>query len=205
MSRFSAILLIVTFLILGYWLSAQDTLMTTYPNSEQRWEKIFVNGEKSAENIYHEDNTPWMTVQYDPSNAENWKWYHETGNPYFKATIVNELLQGRYQIWYENGKLAEDLYFKDNMENGPAVFYHDNGQIAMKGTYKMGQMVGEWQFYDEYGNKPSGKWNWVFAASMQNVRIEGQLKDGRRTGTWIYRATANQGLSTQKRFREVFD
>jgi antitoxin component YwqK of YwqJK toxin-antitoxin module len=62
-----------------------------------------------------------MTVQYDKASAENWKWYYDNGNPYFEATIVNDWLQGRYKIWYENGQLAEELFFKDNIEYGPAL------------------------------------------------------------------------------------
>ena len=75
-------------------LSAQDTLITNYPNTQQRWEKVYAKGEKTAENIYHANGTPWMTVQYDSKSEENWKWYYDNGNPYFEATIIDDLLQG---------------------------------------------------------------------------------------------------------------
>ncbi|MEN0006478.1 MAG: hypothetical protein AAF798_20165 [Bacteroidota bacterium] len=187
-------------MLLSSFLSAQDTIVTNYPNTDQRWEKVFDEGQKVAENIYYEDASPWMTVQYEPAKVENWKWYYNNGNPYFEATYVNDLLQGTYQIWYENGQLAESLRFKDHLEDGAAVFYHPNGQIAMQGTYQNGEMIGTWQFFDPTGQPASGAWEWSFAASPDQLRVRGQLQAGRAIGKWQYSATTNQGLASQKRF-----
>lgn len=183
---------------------AQDTLHTNYPQTQQRWDKIYQGGKKIAENIYHANETPWMTVQYDEKSVQEWKWYYENGNPYFEAIIVDDLLQGSYKIWYENGQLAEALFFKDNLEDGPAIFYHPNGQLAMKGEYRAGEMIGDWIFYDENGDAPNGKWVWRFAASQENIRVRGQFSNGLPTGEWNYRATANQGRSNQKQFKRLF-
>ena len=186
-------------------LCAQDTVITNYPNSQQRWEKIFAEGKKTAENIYYADDTPWMTVQYDEQSAENWKWFHDNGKPYFEALIINDLLQGTYKIWYENGQLAEALNFKDNLENGSAIFYHSNGQLAMRGEYREGKMIDEWIFFDKDGNVPEGDWEWRFAASEENVRVQGQFQNGKPVGEWKYRTTANQGRSNQRQFIRVYD
>ena len=197
-----SVLMLVNF---SFSAKTQDTTLTFYPDTDQRWEKIFNNGEKTAENIYYADNTPWMTVKYTPNVEENWEWFHSNGNPYFKATIANDLLQGKYQIWYENGQLAESLNFKDNIEDGPAEFYHSNGQLAMKGLFSDGRMVGDWKFYDENGYPPTGMWEWKFAASQGNTRVKGLLIYGTPSGTWTNWATANQGRSNQKIFKRIYE
>ena len=181
-----------------------DTLITNYPNSDQRWEKIYSGEDKVAENIFHSNGVEWMTVQYDDRDSENWKWYYDNGQPYFEALIINDLLEGIYRIWYPNGQLAEELRFRNSLENGPAVFYHENGQIAMSGMYKDGEMIGEWKFFDENGKSPSGIWTWPFAASMKNIRMEGELLNGRRIDSWTYRGTAEQNRKGQKIFTEVY-
>ncbi|MEL6656925.1 MAG: hypothetical protein AAFY48_11225 [Bacteroidota bacterium] len=188
-------------------LSAQtiDTLLTYYPGTEQRWEKVYTDGQKTAENIYYTSDAPWMTVQYDAQEREAWKWYYDNGQPYFQATIVDDQLQGRYRIWYEHGQVAEDLYFTDHIENGPAIFYHPNGQVAMQGQYLDGEMVGDWLFFDEDGLPPNGDWSWPFAASLEHIRVQGQFTNGLPSGTWTYWATANQGLASQKVFQRVYD
>jgi hypothetical protein len=181
-------------------LNGQNTIVTTYPDTEQRWEKIYDNERKTAENFYYPDSSLWMTVTYSPDSEENWKSYYANGNPYFEVTIVNNLLQGRYRIWYENGQLAESINFKDNLEDGMAEFFHPNGQLAMKGVFKNGEMVGEWEFYDEAGNPPTGNWEWMFAASRENTRVKGLLIYGKPSGTWINWTTANQGKPNQNKF-----
>lgn len=197
--------LIVLIFIFYADLHAQDTLRTNYPNTNQRWEKIYDQGKKTAENIYHQNNLPWMTVQYTSDQVEEWKWYHENGNPYFQATIINDLLQGHYQIWYENGQLAESLFFVDNLENGIAHFYHLNGQLSMQGSYKMGKMVDDWQFFDEFGEPATGLWKWMFAASRASIRMEGLLRNGQPIGDWKYRTTADMGAPDQKVFTHALE
>lgn len=198
-------LVIFTLCFIHTTVLSQDTVLTYYPNTDQRWEKIYVDGRRIAENIFHQNDKPWMTVRYDNTPVENWKWYYDNGRPYFRATIVSDFLQGKYQIWYENGQLAEELTFKDNLEDGPAQFYYPNGQLAMKGTYQGGKMVGKWQFFDKSGMLPSGSWKWVFAASREHLRMEGELRNGQPYGVWEYRTTANLGKPNQLEFKHLLD
>ena len=188
----------VTFLFLTIIMQAQDTVTTNYPNTTQTWEKVYVDGKKVSENIYHDNGTPWMTFQYEDKQIEKYKWFHDNGNPFFEALNVNGNLQGSYRIWYENGQVAEQLNFTDNMENGPATFYYPNGQLAMKGQYDMGSMIGKWEFYDKNGSPATGEWNWSFAALPENVRLSGVLQNGTPTGEWKYRTTATSKKGKQE-------
>ena len=172
-------------------LNAQDTVITNYPGTNQRWEKVFSQDEKIAENIFHANGTPWMTVKYD-NQVEDWNWYHENNNPFFSATISNQKIEGNYTVWYENGQIAEELIFSNNLENGPAIFYYPNGQIAMQGQYELGEMTGEWTFFNPDGTPPDGSWEWYFAALPDDIRISGHLKNGRPVGMWKYSTTARK-------------
>ena len=199
-----SILIFILQIITIPFLNAQDTLLTNYPNSTLRWEKIYQKEEKIAENIYHENGEAWMTVKYQDEETQAWKWYYDNGNPYFEAIFVNDLLQGSYKIWYENGQLAEHLYFKDHVENGLALFYYPNGQLAMKGIFENGQMIGKWEFFTDKGKTPDGVWEWRFAASLDKVRVKGQFKNGQPHGKWIYKGTANQGRKSQLVFEKIY-
>lgn len=152
---------------------AQDTIDKDYPNTKQRWEIVYNEGEKSAETIYYSSGDAWMTAKYDTGKREYWSWYHKNGNLFFKATIIDNKLEGVYRIWYENGQLAEQLNFKSQLEEGPAKFYHPNGQLAMSGQYREGEMIGEWRFFDESGCPASGEWKWFFAALPDELRLQG--------------------------------
>ena len=183
--------------------AAQDTLVTNYPGSEQRWEKVFSGDKKMKETVYFQGGSTWMTASYNDKKA-NWKWYHENGKPYFEATIIDDLLQGTYKIWYKNGQLAEVIEFTDNLENGPATFYYPNGQVAMKGSYLNGKMVGNWTFHNEEGQPFDGEWQWTLAADQKTVRVSGNLLGGKRAGKWQYRTTAGTRKGPIYLFNESF-
>ncbi|MEL6675815.1 MAG: hypothetical protein AAFR61_26645 [Bacteroidota bacterium] len=174
----------------GLFLSAQDTIRTQYPNTQQAWEKIFIAGQKVAENIYHKNGTPWMTFQYKENKTEKYKWFHDNGNPFFEATNVEGKFQGSYRVWYENGQLAEQINFVDHLENGRATFFYPNGQLAMSGQYVMGKMTDGWQFFGQDGSAADGDWQWQFAALPKFIRMSGSLNNGVPIGTWTYRTTA---------------
>lgn len=199
-----SILLFITLMSIGITSYGQDTIWTDYANTSLKQEKIYLGKEKLAENIYHANGEVWMSVRYDEQAAQTWKWYYENGNPYFEAVIIDDLLQGSYKIWYENGQLAEQLQFEDSIEQGTARFYYPNGQLAMLGTYKDGEMIETWNFYDTEGELANGKWSWRFAASPDIVRMQGNLSNGKRTGKWIYKGTANEGRPNQLVFEQVY-
>lgn len=203
---FSMVTLILMFACLFFANSSisQDTLFTNYPGSSKKWEKIYDGANLQAENIYHDNGAQWMTVRYDQPSDEKWKWYYDNGNPYFEATIIQDELQGIYSIWYENGQLAERIEFKDNLENGVGLFYYPTGQLAMQGLYENGKMTGQWQFFDVEGRPARGAWKWVFAASQNHIRVQGELTNGTPVGTWKYKSTANQGRANQLCFTQTY-
>ena len=166
-----------------------DTLLKKYPGTDQRWEQVYQDQQKVKENIYHQNGTPWMTVQYRTDEGQVWKWYHDNGNPYFEARIIDDLIQGSYKIWYENGQLAEVMNFKDNRENGEATFFYPTGQISAQGNYRMSEMIGPWLFFDKDGNAAEGSWEWFFGADRDKVRMQGWVEGGKPVGIWDYKST----------------
>ena len=54
---------------------------------------------------------------------------------------------GPWDFYHDNGKLESKRTFKDGKMVGPWVGYHKNGKLQYKGTYKDGEKVGPWVFY----------------------------------------------------------
>ena len=42
--------------------------------------------------------------------------------------------------------------FKDGKREGKATVYYENGKVNYEGFYKEGKECGVWKFYDEKGN-----------------------------------------------------
>lgn len=63
----------------------------------------------------------------------------------------NNLRNGRWIYWHENGKIWSEGTFKDGKSDGKRTTYFDNGKIRYIGFYKDDVRVGKWSFYDENG------------------------------------------------------
>ena len=46
-------------------------------------------------------------------------------------------MNGEWKYYYQNGKLKESVHFKNNVEDGIFVEYHENGNKKDKGTYSV--------------------------------------------------------------------
>lgn len=73
-----------------------------------------------------------------------------------KYLLVRE---GLWRTYGENGsKLSEEDYTTGVLD-GPAVYYHANGNPREEGAYRAGKKHGVWTTWDEQGNRVSeGEW-----------------------------------------------
>ena len=49
--------------------------------------------------------------------------------------------QGPYEWYHDNGQLWQKCTYKDNELDGPYEWYHKNGQLAEKCVYRMGERL----------------------------------------------------------------
>jgi antitoxin component YwqK of YwqJK toxin-antitoxin module len=90
-----------------------------------------------------------------------------------------EQYSGKWIVYFANGQISHELNYKDGKyfgelranrsdgslcvlqhstetgANGADIGYHPSGKVAYRGTYKDGQRVGTWTWYDENGNVTS--------------------------------------------------
>ena len=58
--------------------------------------------------------------------------------------MTDEIRDGPYETYWDNGRLREKGTWKDGEPDGPYEEYHENGQLESKGTIKDGGWCGEW-------------------------------------------------------------
>ncbi len=156
-----------------------------HPNGNIRYEGENIDGlkEGSAKN-YYEDGTLHTTgnfvndtlegeyvVYYKNGNKkESGKKhkgeyagvctaYYENGNIHFQQTKVDGLSSGPYFRNYESGKLEVKANWLNGELDGERIDYYENGKKKMQGKYKAGKQIGEWQYWDEQGEKRTEKFD----------------------------------------------
>ena len=132
------------------------------------------------------DNSAY-TIFYDQKNNKvsegkvvnkqfegEWKYYHlASKNIMTKENYSKGKLEGLRTVFYSNGKIAEEIMYKNNLKNGfykkytekgalleesnfkndlysgLAIFRDGNGDIASQGQFVNGKKEGMWQFFEK--------------------------------------------------------
>jgi antitoxin component YwqK of YwqJK toxin-antitoxin module len=79
--------------------------------------------------------------------------YHPNGQKYMEGAYKENLREGKWTSWYEDGTLWSEGEFVAGESHGKTSVFHPNGQLHYKGSFNKGQRVGIWTFFDENGIK----------------------------------------------------
>ena len=78
--------------------------------------------------------------------------YYDNGTiKYAYSVDENGNRQGPSESYYENGQLAVKCTYKDGEYDGPYEEYYDNGRLNVKCTYKDGKKNGPYEAYHDNG------------------------------------------------------
>jgi len=103
---------------------------------------------------------------YENSNPKVVKYYHKKGSALvldrevmfyenkqkrIEGEYKNNLRNGIWKAWYEDGTNWSKGEYKDGKRNGEAISYHPNGIKYIEGMYRDDIRVGAWRFYDTTG------------------------------------------------------
>ena len=121
---------------------------------------MFQNGNKMAAGRY-----------LDEKRDSTWQFFSETlGTLVSEETYLAGVRTGLSKIFYPEGGLSEQFYYKNGIKDGLWEQYYLDGPLKLRGAYKGGEKQGAFRML-----YPSGK-----------VMIEGRYENGHQDGVWIY-------------------
>jgi antitoxin component YwqK of YwqJK toxin-antitoxin module len=101
-----------------------------------------------------------------------WKYYHKASTTVM--TIENYSkgnLEGLRSVFYPNGKIAEEIIYKNNLKNGVYKRYTESGIIIEESSYKNNEFDGLAIFRDPDDG---------------NIVSKGKFTNGKKTGIWQF-------------------
>jgi antitoxin component YwqK of YwqJK toxin-antitoxin module len=100
-----------------------------------------------------------------------WNYYHKASKAIMTIeNYTNGKLEGLRSVFYPNGKIAEEINFKDNLKEGICKRYTENGIVIEESAYKNNEYNGTTTFKDSDGNLIS----------------KGNFVDGKKAGVWHF-------------------
>lgn len=167
-----------------------------YPNGAIQYSGFFKDDNPIGEfKRYYEDGTLRSLMFYHENNPEvKVKFYHPNGFLAAEGNYVNQKKEGIWKFFSqktEGYRICEENYSND-LRNGPSVKYYQDGIIAEKLFYKNDLRHGEWTQYYVTGNLcikanyEHGKLNGSFEVLYANGKPEyiGTYNNDVRDGPW---------------------
>ncbi|MGF1766355.1 hypothetical protein L4D06_03060 [Enterovibrio makurazakiensis] len=152
----------------------QGDLQEYYPNGNLFFHCTMQNDQCNGQyTIYHENNTVAEKGSflggYKEGPVTN---YYESGAIYIKANYSRGHFIDYFESYYENGTLESKGHYKSQFgytddaygnssiiaitgsdHDGDWLYYHDNGQLHRKGSYKYNERINLWYYYDRDGQQ----------------------------------------------------
>lgn len=106
-----------------------------------------------------------------------WIFYHKKTNDIMiqENYNVNGEMEGKRNVYFDNGVLAEQADYKNGLKNGLLKIYSQKQVLLQESTYKNDKLNGTTVYYDVNGN----------------IEAKGIFKNNLKTGVWEYYKNKN--------------
>ncbi len=126
------------------------------------WEWFYVNGNIKLEEEYYDGKEEGASAEYDSTGniitkgtyfdgQKEGEWIYNAGDYSEKGKYVGDLKDGKWQAFYDDGKLKYEGNYIQGNPDGEHVYYYNNGKIKEINYYVMGIAEKNWKKYDENG------------------------------------------------------
>ncbi|WP_274475934.1 toxin-antitoxin system YwqK family antitoxin [Mangrovimonas aestuarii] len=101
-----------------------------------------------------------------------WVFFHKNSDVLMIKEHYNYAgqLEGKREVFYENGQLAQVEHYKEGVLNGICTWHAEDGTLFKEYNYVDGGLHGSAKYYDKAGK----------------LMIEGQYKNNKKHGIWKY-------------------
>jgi antitoxin component YwqK of YwqJK toxin-antitoxin module len=115
---------------------------------------------------FNEDGSKWYSIEffngerdgsfisYESNKIAEEKYYRNGKETSSKMKGNSKIKEGNVKLYYssDNKNIYASLNYKNDILNGPCIYYYIDGTIKGKGTYKNGLLEGEALNYFPNGN-----------------------------------------------------
>jgi antitoxin component YwqK of YwqJK toxin-antitoxin module len=149
------------------------TMVRYYENGAVKARMEFeAGGDRSLTHLFYNNGklaaVGWYTKQLKDSV---WTYYSELdGSVRVREPYLEGKLDGVVRSYYPDGKISEEVSWKQNLKEGPWKRYYQDGTPRLSGHFKNGLQDGSYE---------------VFYSNGTN-QIKGEYLDDKSQGTWYF-------------------
>ena len=130
-------------------------------------------------------------ISYESKDGQQWVIDIENRNIVLIAQIKNNILQGKYFTYHQNGKTRSIGFYKNGSKDGDWMQFYTSGIQINSGKFKDNEQLGEWYYYDtlklnrEKRNYISKyEYNFTSYDNLDRKKKSGAYLQGKPNGKW---------------------
>lgn len=91
---------------------------------------------------YRKDGSIEKEQIFAKGNLQKETSYYPDGKKLLSYSAENQLMNGEYKMWHQNGQLNFSGNYKNNLKDGEFQEFNDSGVLQKTGIYKGGKLIG---------------------------------------------------------------
>ena len=142
-----------------------------YYDTGQIQRKMIHNGSVTYSITFYKAGGPQSTGKYvNQEKDSTWVYYDLDGYKIASDYYVKGLKNRISYVYYQNGKVAKEVGYQNDFEQGVSTQYWDDGKKKKTENYLNGALEGKSEFFNSLGKRS----------------ISGFYYHGIRNGVWLY-------------------
>lgn len=122
-----------------------------YPNRQLLMEENWDDGIKEGTFVEYDEYGNILTKGNYVENSEEGEWIYKNRGVVEIGSYFDGMKTGLWKTWFENGNLAYEIEYEQDLYNGKYISFWENGKKREYGQYITGIQVGIWVKCDEDG------------------------------------------------------
>lgn len=122
-----------------------------YPTGDTMTVANYEDGELEGRYVEYGDEGKVITLGQYVAGFEEGQWQFFNGTANEIGRYEGGLREGTWKSYFENNKIASEISYSQNILDGKYTIYWENGNIKLTGKYENGLQEGIWQQYNEDG------------------------------------------------------
>ena len=123
-----------------------------YPDGSILVNENWDDGERDGIFVEYDENGKVITQGTYKEGAEEGEWIYVNRGVVEKGSYYDGMKTGGWKVWFANGLLAFEMEYEQDLLDGKYVAYWENGKTKLSGKYITGTPDGAWIKFDEEGN-----------------------------------------------------
>ena len=122
-----------------------------YANGEVMRTEEYANGSLDGDYREYDEHGNTLTEGRFEEGSEEGHWIFRRGPSIEEGDYFDGMRTGLWKIWYEEGKIAAEINYEQDLMSGKYTIYYENNVIKRTGKYVNGERDGVWYDYYDTG------------------------------------------------------